>query len=132
MAKIVIIGAGSGFGSRLAIDILSREALRDSTIGLCDINRTRLEQVHRHVQRVVDHHKLPATVLASTDRRALLPGADFVVTSISAAGGAYWGFPFTAEIETPDLIALAAHVLSHPAEGLAVEVARCADKTDHT
>jgi alpha-galactosidase/6-phospho-beta-glucosidase family protein len=31
MAKIVIIGAGSGFGSRLSIDILSQETLKDST-----------------------------------------------------------------------------------------------------
>jgi len=38
MAKIVIIGAGSGFGSRLSIDILAREALQDATIALCDTN----------------------------------------------------------------------------------------------
>ena len=31
MAKIVIIGAGSGFGSRLSIDILARASLADST-----------------------------------------------------------------------------------------------------
>ncbi|HIC29386.1 MAG TPA: hypothetical protein EYO85_08130, partial [Rhodospirillales bacterium] len=45
MAKIVIIGAGSGFGSRLSIDILAREELKDSTIALCDISKTRLTQV---------------------------------------------------------------------------------------
>ena len=30
MPNIVIIGAGSGFGSRLSIDILSRESLKDA------------------------------------------------------------------------------------------------------
>ena len=34
MTKIVIIGAGSGFGSRLSIDILSRPNLQDANIAL--------------------------------------------------------------------------------------------------
>ncbi len=102
MANIVIIGAGSGFGGRLSIDILSREALRDSEIRLCDIHPGRLEQVRAYVARTIDKHSLPARVVASTDRRALLPGADFVVTSISAGGGAYYGFPYSAEIEIPN------------------------------
>jgi hypothetical protein len=34
MPNIVIVGAGSGFDSRLSIDILSRESLKDATIGL--------------------------------------------------------------------------------------------------
>ena len=52
MAKIVIIGAGSGFGSRLSIDILARAALADSTIALCDIHAERLEQVRDYIARV--------------------------------------------------------------------------------
>lgn len=35
-SKIVIIGAGSGFGGRLSIDIMATEALRDATICLVD------------------------------------------------------------------------------------------------
>ena len=34
MTKIVIIGAGSGFGGRLSVDIMSRESLRDATISI--------------------------------------------------------------------------------------------------
>ena len=101
MAKVVIIGAGSGFGGRLSIDILSREALRDSTICLCDIHPGRLEKVAQYVERTIAKHRLPAKVVASLDRKALLPGADFVVTSVSVGGGAYWGFPYKAEIEIP-------------------------------
>ena len=101
MAKIVIIGAGSGFGSRLSVDILSREALRDSTIALCDIHEGRLGQVTAYVQRTIEAHNLPATLDSSTDRRQLLPGADFVVTSVSVGGAAYWGYPFNVEVEIP-------------------------------
>jgi alpha-galactosidase len=101
MPKIVIIGAGSGFGSRLSIDILSREPLRDATIALCDVDRTRLDAVARYIQRVIDAHKLPAKLVASTERKDLLPGADFVITSVSVGGAAYWGFPYNAEIHIP-------------------------------
>ena len=34
MPKTVIIGAGSGFGSRLSVDILAHEGLRSGTIAL--------------------------------------------------------------------------------------------------
>ncbi len=101
MPKIVIIGAGSGFGGRLSIDILSRDPLKDSTICLCDIHAGRLEKVHRYVQRTIDRYNLPAKVCATQDRREALPGADFVVTSISVGGGAYWGFPYNAELGIP-------------------------------
>ena len=101
MAKIVIIGAGSGFGSRLSIDVLSREPLRDTTIALCDIDEERLTAVTRYVQRVIDAHNLPATLLSGTEREELLPGADCVITSVSVGGGAYWGEPYASELSIP-------------------------------
>jgi alpha-galactosidase len=101
MTKVVIIGAGSGFGSRLSIDILSREPLRDATIGLVDINAERLEAVARYIRRVIEANDLPALVETSLDRTDLLPGADAVITSVSVGGGAYWGWPFAPEIEIP-------------------------------
>ena len=101
MAKIVIIGAGSGFGSRLSIDILARESLADSTIALCDIHQGRLGQVQDYVQRAIDGHGLPGTVVASTDREELLQDADCVVTAVSIGGPAYWGEPYKSEVEIP-------------------------------
>ena len=80
--KVVIIGAGSGFGSRISIDVLSRAPLKDSTIALCDINEERLETVRKFVESAIEHHTLPAKVVAGTDRRKLLPGADFVNTGL--------------------------------------------------
>ena len=101
MAKIVIIGAGSGFGSRLSIDILARASLRDSTVALCDTHAGRLGQVRDYVQRAIDGHKLPGKVLASCEREELLPDADCVVTAVSVGGAAYWGQPYKAEVEIP-------------------------------
>ena len=79
MTKIVIIGAGSGFGSRLSVDIMSRVPLQDATIALCDIHPGRLAQVTSYVQRTAEKYDLPTKVIASTDRRELLPDADFVI-----------------------------------------------------
>lgn len=101
MTKIVIIGAGSGFGGRLSVDIMSRETLRDAEICLCDIHPGRLKQVSDYVRRTVEYHKLPTKVTASTDRREVLPGADFVITSVAVGGAAYWGYPSKQEIEIP-------------------------------
>jgi alpha-galactosidase len=102
MTKIVIIGAGSGFGGRLSVDIMSREVLRDATICLCDIHPGRLKQVTNYVQRTVDKYNLPTRIVASTERKEVLPGADFVITSVSVGGGAYYGHPYKAEVEIPN------------------------------
>ena len=101
MAKIVIIGAGSGFGSRLSIDILAREELRDATIALCDIDEERLTAVAGYVNRAIDGHGLPGKCVYSTERRELLEGADCVVTAVSVGGAAYWGEPYASEVNIP-------------------------------
>jgi len=101
LAKIVIIGAGSGFGGRLSVDILAREPLRDATIALCDINETRLSQVQNYVNRAIDGNNLPANCIVSTNRHELLPEADFVVTAVSIGGPAYWSEPYASEIGIP-------------------------------
>lgn len=101
MPKIVIIGAGSGFGGRLSIDILSREALKDATLALCDIDEERLAGVTGYVRRAIEGHGLPARCERSTNREDLLPGADVVVTAVSIGGSAYWGEPYASEIGIP-------------------------------
>ncbi len=101
MSKIVIIGAGSGFGGKLSVDILSREPLRDSTISLCDIDEQSAGDVAAYVQRVVDANDLPAKIEWGVDRQRLLEGADFVITSVSVGGPAYWGVPYAHEIHIP-------------------------------
>lgn len=99
--KIVIIGAASGFGGRLSMDILACPALRDSHIALCDIHAENLQHTQQYLQRFVDHHRLPATLTASVQFRELLPDADFVVFSVSVGGPSYWGEPYCSEVAIP-------------------------------
>lgn len=99
--KIVIIGAGSGFGGRLSIDIMATEALRDATICLVDPHEGRLQHIHDFLQGLVAAHRLPTRLEATPRRTEALAGADFVVTSISVGGAAYSGFPHSAEVEIP-------------------------------
>ncbi|MFC1601860.1 alpha-glucosidase/alpha-galactosidase [Candidatus Sumerlaeota bacterium] len=99
--KIVFIGAGSVFGNRLSVDVLSREPLQDSTICLCDLHEGRLESVRQYVQAVIEANALPAKVAAGTDRRELLKDADIVVLSVAIGGPAYHGPVFEAEMGIP-------------------------------
>jgi alpha-galactosidase len=101
MTKIVIIGAGSGFGGKLSRDILALPELNDAEIVLCDIDATKLKAITRYVQRIAEEYKLPAKVWGTLDRREALKGANFVVTSIAVGGPAYAGFPFKQEVEIP-------------------------------
>ena len=84
------------------MDIMSRDVLRDATICLCDIHPGRLKRVTGYVQRTVDKYKLPTRIVATTNRKEALPDADFVITSVSVGGGAYYGHPYKAEIEIPN------------------------------
>jgi alpha-galactosidase len=101
-AKIVIIGAGSGFGGKLSIDVLSRQPLRDAQIVLVDIDAKKLDAVQRYLKRFIEHHKLPARIDATLDRNEALPGADFVITSVSVGGPAYAAHPYKGEVEIPN------------------------------
>ncbi len=101
MTKIVIIGAGSWFGGKLSMDILSRDPLKGATIAVCDLCVEKLQKVARYVRRVIDAYGLPAKVEWDTERAKLLPGSDFVITSVSVGGPAYWGRPFADEINIP-------------------------------
>lgn len=99
--KIVIIGAGSGFGARLSLDIMSRECLQDSEICLVDLHEGRLAKVYEYVKNTAEHYNLPTKIKASTDRLTLLKDADYVITSVAVGGGAYYGHPFNDEVRIP-------------------------------
>jgi alpha-galactosidase len=88
MPKIAFVGAGSAvFTRNLVGDILSLPELRDSaTFALMDIDASRLETAKRVTSRLIDAHGAGAGVEATTDRRAALDGADYVVTSFQVGG----------------------------------------------
>ena len=87
MPNITFIGAGSlVFTRNLCSDILLTPALQASTITLMDIDAGRLEQARRIVQAMVDKRKLKAQVVATTDRRAAVTGANYVITTFQQGG----------------------------------------------
>ena len=87
MAKIAIIGAGSlVFGKTLMADFLATPALAGSEYRLMALTHTRLDKMHSFVQRMIDDNGVNATVIATTNRREALKGADYVVVMIQSGG----------------------------------------------
>ncbi len=85
--KIAMIGAGSAiFAQGLMTDILSWPALQDATITLMDIDADRLELIGALADRLVHEQHLPARIATTTDRRAALEGADYVIAMIQVGG----------------------------------------------
>ena len=82
--KIVVIGAGSAsFGLTNLGAIMRTEALHGATLSLCDLNEQGLAEILRLAERINDEWGSEMTIEASTDRCALLPGADFVILSVA-------------------------------------------------
>ncbi len=91
MARIAFIGAGSfGFTRRLITDVLTFPLLEDATLVLMDIDEERLEYITRAVERIVKEGNYAAKVVATTDRKAALDGADAVVCTILSGGVDVW------------------------------------------
>jgi alpha-galactosidase len=87
MPKIAMIGAGSVvFARRLLVDLLSWPAVQGAEVALMDIDARRLELIGALAGRLVAQDGLPARVGTTTDRRAALDGADYVVCSIQVGG----------------------------------------------
>ena len=87
MAKIVLIGAGShAFSRHLIPDILWYPELRDSTITLMDVNKDNLDLMAAFARKMVEQHGFNTKVEATTDRRAALDGANYVIVAIEAGG----------------------------------------------
>jgi alpha-galactosidase len=87
MTKIAFIGAGSTvFMKNIIGDALHRPALSDSHIALMDIDPARLEESALVARKLVAGMGAGARVSATTDRRAALDGADFVVVAFQIGG----------------------------------------------
>ncbi len=85
--RIAMIGAGSlGFTRRLVHDVAAVPELADTTFALTDISKDNLERVARLVRRDIRANRLPARILATTDRRRAIADADYVVCTIRQGG----------------------------------------------
>ena len=89
--RIVFIGAGSVvFTRNLTRDFLTFPDLSDSEIVLMDIDRERLARAERLLRRMVEAAGVATRVTATTERRAALKGADYVVVTIQVGGTDQW------------------------------------------
>lgn len=102
MKKVVIIGAGSiVFTQGLVMDIISH--LGESNpcgdgdprggsveLALCDIDPHALSVIERLVKKIMSAKGTNLTITADTDRKKLLPGAEYVVCTIGVGGRKAW------------------------------------------
>jgi alpha-galactosidase len=88
LVKVAFIGAGSTvFAKTLIGDLLSYPELADDmTVALMDTDEDRLRTSELVARRIVETTGAHARVEASRDRRAVLDGADYVLTMMQVGG----------------------------------------------
>ncbi len=86
MTKISIIGAGSMFTRHIVGDILQIPGLEDGVIALVDIDGERLGLAKELVEMVMTKLGKNWEVIASTDRREVIAGSDFIINQIEVHG----------------------------------------------
>ncbi len=87
MPYITILGAGSTvFARQLMTDILHIEGLDEGCFALVDIDEARLDLARQIAERLVAKSGKRWSVRASTKRRELLAGSDFLINTIEVAG----------------------------------------------
>ena len=81
--KIVVIGAGSAiFGLGALSTIIQYPAMKGAQLALCDINAEGLAVIHKLAEMMNRAWDAELTISSSTERRDLLPDADFVLVSV--------------------------------------------------
>lgn len=88
--KIVLIGAGSAVFTKGLVADFIQSGFGSWELALCDINPVILESVTRLVKKMVEQKGADIVISSSTERTELLPGADFVVTTIAVGGRKAW------------------------------------------
>jgi len=85
--KVAMIGAGSiGFTRRLMADLLTVPEFADMHFAFTDINAHNLDMVKQLAERDIKGNDLPATISATTDRRAAIADADYVLCMVRVGG----------------------------------------------
>jgi alpha-galactosidase len=86
--KVAFIGAGSTvFAKTLIADLVSYSELAGGlTIALMDIDEERLATSELVARRILETSGVNAHIEASRDRRAVLDGADYVLTMMQVGG----------------------------------------------
>jgi alpha-galactosidase len=88
VTKITLLGAGSGFTRGLFTDMLNVEGLDRGVIGLIDIDAKRLHINVKLMNKVIELMGKTGKwrVEASTNRKKVLKGSDYVISTIEVSG----------------------------------------------
>jgi len=93
--KIVFIGAGSmSFGTAMFRDVFTCPDLAGATFALVDIDAGNLDRMYSLAVKLNEVSGLGLKLEKSTERRDLLEGADFVVSSIAIERCELWKHDF--------------------------------------
>lgn len=86
--NVLMMGAGSFFTNSVLRDVVLIPDNQGGELRLCDIDATRLELQKNLMQKVIDAVGQGDrwTIKASTNRRDLMPGIDYVINSIEVSG----------------------------------------------
>src|ERR1700753_3598765 len=85
--KVTVIGAVSvGFTKTLISDLLKVPEFVGCEFALTDINQHNLDMVREIIDKIVAVNHLPAKVTATTDRRAAITGARYVMSCVRVGG----------------------------------------------
>lgn len=84
--KVTIIGAGSFFTNAWVRDIALSKRLQEGTFALIDTDRKRLDLSRRMSEKLISEIGADWKVVASTDRKELLPESDYLINTIEVAG----------------------------------------------
>jgi alpha-galactosidase len=85
--RIVVIGGGSyQWVPKLLVDLVNTHSLAEAEVVLQDIDPEPLEPIADFVRHIVGLKGVGITVSTTTDQRAALAGADYVVVTISTGG----------------------------------------------
>lgn len=94
-AKIVFIGAGSmSFGMPTFKDVFTTPELKGSTLSLVDINEENLERMYALALKMNEVSGMEMKIEKTTERRDVLPGADYIVNSIAIERCELWRHDF--------------------------------------
>jgi alpha-galactosidase len=89
--KLVLIGAGSTvFTQRLVADVILSGEAHLWEIALVDIDPVALDAVDRLVRKLLVFKCVDLPIISTMNRRDVLPGANFVVTTIAVGGRRGW------------------------------------------
>jgi|GEM_PF-23884 len=84
--KVVFMGAGSGFLQALITDVMSIPGAETGELALVDIDPVRLDLAEKICRKIADAMGRKWNITATSDRRKVLKGANYVINCIEVSG----------------------------------------------